>query len=123
MHAPTTNLNSTPAAPLSGFGWDGQGDLVYPFRPTNRQERPGDGAPAGASALQQEPAAAAASREAQAQALAGLAGKTHFAGTDLDAPRGPDGKYKDGWHWGVMPYSVRRDLPEWYKKELDRYSY
>ena len=30
--------------------------------------------------------------------------------------------YRDGWHWN-MPYSINRDLPEWYKKEVERYSY
>lgn len=75
--------------------------------------------PPGAAALQQDSAASAAS----AAALSGLAGKTWFAGTGLDAPRGPDGKYAGGWHWGVMPYSVRRELPEWYRKEVERYSY
>lgn len=110
----------------TGFGWDGKGDLVYPFKPKSRLQRDGDGddaTPPGASALQQESAAAAASREAQARALAGLAAKTRFAGTGLDAPRGPDGKFADGWHWGAVPYSVRREVPEWYQKEAERYSY
>ena len=27
---------------------------------------------------------------------------------------------RHGWHWN-MPYSIKRDLPDWYKKEVDRY--
>lgn len=80
----------------------------------------------GAGALQEDSAASAATRAAQQRAtqqLTGLAAKTWFAGTELDAPRGPDGKYANGWHWGVMPYSIRRDLPEWYMKEVERYNY
>lgn len=114
--APSITLNT-------GFGWDQAGELQYPFRPTNRQQRDPADAPSGAAALQEDSAASAASKEAQRKQLEGLAKKTWFAGTDLDAPRGPDGKYADGWHWGVMPYSVRRDVPEWYLKEVERYSY
>ena len=44
--------------------------------------------------------------------LTGVKGKTWFAGTDMDAPRDADGNFKHGWHWN-MPYSVRRDLPDW----------
>lgn len=107
---------------IRGFGWDAHGDLIYPFRPTNRQQLP-PGAPSGAGALQEDSAASAATKEAQRRALSGLASKTWFAGTEMDAPRGEDGKYAFGWHWGVMPYSVRKDLPEWYMKEVERYSY
>jgi cell division protease FtsH len=77
----------------------------------------------GAAALQSDSAASAAAREASKRVLSGLAAKTWFAGTEMDGPRGADGKYADGWHWGMMPYSVRRDLPEWYQKEVERYSY
>jgi hypothetical protein len=45
-----------------------------------------------------------------------MAAKTRFAGTEFDAPRGPDGKFRNGWHWG-MPYTVKRDLPDWFLKE------
>ena len=44
-----------------------------------------------------------------------------FAGTEYDAPRDADGKISGGWHWN-MPYSIRRDLPNWYSKELNRYA-
>lgn len=125
--APLKTRPQTPKSPpfQKGFGWDSAGDLVYPFRPTNRQQRPRDPSapPGGASDLQQDSAASAAAAEATARALTGLAAKTWFAGTELDGPRGPDGKYVKGWHWGAMPYSVRRDQPEWYMKELERYKY
>jgi cell division protease FtsH len=106
---------------LGGFGWDGEtGELQYPLRPANRQQRPdSDDAPAGAGALQEDSAASAATLE---RARRAGAVRTKFEGTELDAPRKADGRYVDGWHWGVTPYSVRRDLPEWYSKELERYN-
>jgi len=45
---------------------------------------------------------------------------SRFAGTEFDAPRDKDGKFYGGWHWN-MPYSIKRDLPDWYSKELQRY--
>jgi cell division protease FtsH len=90
---------------LQGFGWDEVGELVYPFKPRSQQA-----AAAGAAAGQQQPA------------LTGLAAKTWFAGTEQDAPRGPDGKFRAGWHWG-MPYTIKRDLPDWFMKEVERYAY
>ncbi len=54
--------------------------------------------------------------------LAGLAVPSLPSGTEYDAPRGPDGKFAHGWHWN-MPYSIKRELPDWYKKEVERYSY
>ena len=59
------------------------------------------------------------SRADEAVVLTGVKGKTHFAGTPRDAPRNPDGSFKNGWHWN-MPYAVKRELPEWYKKEAGR---
>jgi hypothetical protein len=44
-----------------------------------------------------------------------------YAGTEADGMRTPDGRMNDKWHWN-MPYSVKRDLPEWFTKELERYS-
>lgn len=43
-----------------------------------------------------------------------------FAGTEYDAPRDESGNLYGGWHWN-MPYSIKRDLPDWYSKELQRY--
>ena len=57
-----------------------------------------------------------------APSLTGLASKTWFAKTEFDAARDKDGKFKYGWHWN-MPYKVKRDLPDWYMKEIERYSY
>ncbi len=44
-----------------------------------------------------------------------------FAGTPLDASRDAGGRLAGGWHWN-MPYSVKRELPDWYKKEVSRYT-
>ena len=43
-----------------------------------------------------------------------------YAGTPEDAPRDEQGNLYGGWHWN-MPYTIRRDLPDWYRKELHRY--
>lgn len=77
---------------------------MYPFKP------------------QQEHADGQESEEDAAPSLKGLAGKTWFAKTRFDAPRNKDGTFRHGWHWN-MPYSVKRDLPDWYQKEVERYSY
>lgn len=66
----------------------------------------------------QEDSAASAATLARARAAV----RTKFEGTALDGPRKPDGRLADGWHWGVAPYSIRRDLPQWYEKELERYN-
>jgi hypothetical protein len=65
-------------------------------------------------------AAAAASSSSPAGPPSGIKGKTWFAGTSLDAPRDENGDFEYGWHWN-MPYSVKRNLPAWYKKEVDKY--
>ena len=39
-----------------------------------------------------------------------------------DAPRDENGDFANGWHWN-MPYTVKRNLPDWYKKEVERYTY
>jgi len=44
-----------------------------------------------------------------------------YAGTDKDAPREADGSLYGGWHWN-MPYTIKRDLPDWYSKELSRFT-
>jgi cell division protease FtsH len=90
-----------------GFGWDQEGTLDYPFRPPRppKQQQQQEG-----SSSDKEPA------------LAGVAAKTKYAGTDQDPPRGPDGKYDLGWHWN-SPYAIKRDWPEWYRKEFQRFSY
>ena len=64
--------------------------------------------------------ASSSSAEAAPGALSGVKGKTWFAGTPLDAPRDESGNLEYGWHWN-MPYSVKRNLPAWYKKEVDKY--
>lgn len=92
---------------LIGFGWDQNGELNYPFKP----EKAVDGEAAAAGEVVEEP-----------PKLTGLAAKTWFAGTEWDAPRDKDGKFRGGWHWN-FPYSVRKDLPEWYRKEVERYAY
>ncbi|GLC69378.1 ATP-dependent zinc metalloprotease FTSH 1 [Pleodorina starrii] len=98
-----------------GFGWDPDGSLRYPFKPEMSAEEQ--------QQKQAEEAAAKAKAEAEAKpVLTGALAKTWFAGTEHDAPRTPDGRFAHGWHWN-MPYSVRKTLPDWYKKELDRYSY
>lgn len=90
-----------------GFGWDAAGNLSYPFKAPSDTPRPADGDAAAVS---------------QKAVLSGVAAKTWGAGTDADAPRDTDGKFAGGWHWN-QPYSVQRDLPDWFRKELDRYSY
>lgn len=90
-----------------GFGWDAAGELAYPFK----QERPpGAAGPGGADGPRLNKAE-----------LAGVAATTRGAGTAGDAPRGKDGKYAADWHWS-SPYAVERDLPEWFMKEVERYS-
>ncbi|GFR51495.1 hypothetical protein Agub_g13859, partial [Astrephomene gubernaculifera] len=94
---------------LTGFGWDPDGSLKYPFKPDSSSSSP-----------QQQPSADKPQKSPPV--LAGAHAKTWFAGTDKDAPRNPDGSFVYGWHWN-MPYSLSKDLPDWYKKEVERYSY
>ncbi len=44
-----------------------------------------------------------------------------FAGTENDTPRDAEGRIAGGWHWN-MPYSIKKDLPDWYMKERSRYT-
>ena len=106
----TSGVVHYPDPYLIGFGWDEVGELVYPFKPQQGQQQQ-QGQEQGQRPEQQ-----------QQPALVGLAAKTHFAGTDRDAPRGPDGKFRAGWHWG-MPYTIKRDLPDGFRKEVERYAY
>lgn len=107
------------------------GSLEYPWRPQpdtsassqaqgQQQQEPGSSSsssegPSSTSPPQQQSAPAAPE-------LKGMRAKTWFAGTDKDAPRNADGSFVSGWHWN-MPYGIRTELPEWYKKEVQRYSY
>ncbi|GIL84930.1 hypothetical protein Vretimale_9765 [Volvox reticuliferus] len=97
-----------------GFGWDPDGSLRYPFKP----ETP---APT-AEELERAKRKKEEEDEAAKPKLTGALAKTWFAGTEHDVPRTPDGRFAYGWHWN-MPYSIRKTLPDWYKKELERYSY
>ncbi len=89
---------------IVGFGWDQYGELQYPFKPEGQPRQ------------QQE------EEEEGPRELVGVAAKTFFAGTDQYAPRDKDGKFKYGFHWN-SPYTVKKDLPGWYMKEVERYSY
>ncbi|KAL6745073.1 P-loop containing nucleoside triphosphate hydrolase protein, partial [Haematococcus lacustris] len=82
---------------IAGFGWDADGDLIYPLKP-EKAVTAGEGSKQPANSQQPKPA------------LKGAHAKTWFAGTDKDAPRNPDGTFVANWHWG-MPYSLRRDVP------------
>ena len=91
-----------------GFGWDDAGTLDYPLKPSREA-----GGEDGEGAAEKE-------SDGEERELVGAAAKTRFAGTDLDAPRDADGKFKYGWHWN-SPWSVRRDVPGWLQKEVERY--
>ncbi|KAG2495020.1 hypothetical protein HYH03_006952 [Edaphochlamys debaryana] len=100
------------------FGWDPDGSLRYPFKP----ETP---AAAAGAEVQVDDGSPLRSLTAVPEAGAkpkGAWGKTWFAGTEQDVPRNADGSFVHGWHWN-MPYSVSKELPDWYKKEVERYSY
>ncbi|GLI67098.1 hypothetical protein VaNZ11_011303 [Volvox africanus] len=97
-----------------GFGWDPDGSLRYPFKPETPVPTEED--------LQRAKRKREEEEEAAQPKLTGALAKTWFAGTEYDAPRTPDGRFAYGWHWN-MPYSIRKTLPDWYKKELERYSY
>lgn len=92
---------------IVGFGWDADGSLLYPFK---------DRA-AAASGASKVPVPA----EPQETALVGAAAKTWLAGTDDDAPRNSDGTFRYGWHWN-SPYKVKRDVPDLFRKEVERYT-
>lgn len=91
-----------------GFGWDDDGSLLYPFK-----EKVAATAAAGAGG--------AADASLEETALVGAAAKTWYAGTDRDAPRNADGSFRDGWHWN-SPYKIKRDVPDLFRKEVERYS-
>jgi cell division protease FtsH len=98
-----------------GFGWDSDGSLLYPFKPKQQQsEGPLSGL--SSSNLGAQPAAAGG----KDAALVGAASKTWFAGTDKDAPRNADGSFAYNWHWN-SPYRVKRDVPDLFRKEVQRY--
>lgn len=88
-----------------GFGWEDDGSLLYPFK-----EKVAATAAAGPGAA-----------PAEETALVGAAAKTWYAGTDSDAPRNADGSFRDGWHWN-SPYKIKRDVPDLFRKEVERYS-
>ena len=96
------------------------GTLRYPHKPVREpsaseaEDRRAFAAATGASSSSAEPATTTTG------ALSGVKGKTWFAGTPLDAPRDGSGNLEYGWHWN-MPYSVKRNLPAWYKKEVDKF--
>jgi cell division protease FtsH len=90
-----------------GFGWDDDGSLLYPFK-----ER----AAATAAA-----AGGGSAGQSDETALVGAASKTWFAGTDEDAPRNADGSFRNGWHWN-SPYKIKRDVPDLFRKEVERYT-
>lgn len=92
-----------------GFAWDEDGTLQYPFKADHMKD--GQGQQGGDGEL----------TEQAKMKLSGVAGKTWFAGTDMDVPRDADGKLAGGWHWN-MPYAMKRELPDWYKKEVARYA-
>jgi cell division protease FtsH len=92
-----------------GFGWDSDGSLLYPFK-----EKTAASAAAATGSGQQGPSQ-------EEGALVGAAAKTWFAGTGDDAPRNADGSFRDGWHWN-MPYKVKRDVPDLFRKEVERYT-
>lgn len=82
--------------------------MVVPYHPGGGSGGPsssGGGGPAG---------------EAKEVVLTGAAGKTWYAGTEYDAPRDADGKFAYGWHWN-SPYRVKRDVPDLFRKEVERY--
>jgi cell division protease FtsH len=99
-----------------GFGWEDDGSLLYPFKP-----RPGGGS-GGSGGDAGGPSAAPEGGEGEAKelALAGAAAKTWYAGSEFDAPRKADGSFEYGWHWN-SPYRVKRDVPDLFRKEVQRY--
>jgi cell division protease FtsH len=93
----------------AGFGWERDGSMLYPFK-----ERAAAAAAAAA-------AGGAPDDAADAQPLVGAAAQTWAAGTEGDAPRNADGSFRYGWHWN-SPYKVKRDIPDLFRKEVDRYT-
>jgi cell division protease FtsH len=108
-----------------GFGWEDDGSLLYPFKPrpdggpgsgsggSSSSGGGGDAGPSGSSG-------GGEGGEKKELALAGAASKTWYAGTEFDAPRKPDGSFEYGWHWN-SPYRVKRDVPDLFRKEVERY--
>lgn len=88
-----------------GFGWDSDGSLLYPFKEKT-----------AATA-----AAAPGPSQPEEGPLVGAAAKTWFAGTEDDTPRNADGSFRYGWHWNT-PYKVKRDVPDLFRKEVERYT-
>ncbi|MEW5306932.1 MAG: hypothetical protein WDW36_009362 [Sanguina aurantia] len=126
-----------------------QRELNYPFKP---KRSPGSSEGGSSGSGGGSPGPSSPPSPDQAPSLTGLASKTWGAGTADDPPRdkgqddgmplveasffrrptpvtplcvspSPDGKFSDGWHYNT-PYSMKkRELPEWYTKEVQRYSY
>eukprot|EP00878_Enallax_costatus_P001473 GHUV01001624.1.p1 GENE.GHUV01001624.1~~GHUV01001624.1.p1 ORF type:complete len:977 (+),score=283.07 GHUV01001624.1:432-2933(+) len=120
-----------------GFGWESDGSLLYPFKPkpgskegpdsglgrdggpdlgpgsggsNDRPGGPGDG-PDGSGGVDDGKAELA---------LVGAAARTWYAGTEYDAPRDKDGKFAYDWHWN-SPFRIKRDVPDLFRKEVQRY--
>jgi cell division protease FtsH len=109
----TNGIVHFPDPYVVGFGWEEDGSLLYPFKDRAA-------ATAAAAAASSSSGGSGAAGEGET-ALVGAAAKTWFAGTDGDAPRNPDGTFRNGWHWN-SPYKVKRDVPDLFRKEVDRYS-
>lgn len=107
----TNGIVHFPDPYVLGFGWEDDGSLLYPFKDRAA-------ATAAAAAASGRPGPAGGDQEVT---LVGAAAKTWFAGTDNDAPRNPDGTFRNGWHWN-SPYKVKRDVPDLFRKEVDRYT-
>ncbi|WIA15942.1 hypothetical protein OEZ85_012685 [Tetradesmus obliquus] len=110
-----------------GFGWEDDGSLLYPFKPRPEgPNSPGDGSSSsgggGGAGPDAGPDAGPSGGEGEEKelALAGAAAKTWYAGSEFDAPRKADGKFEYGWHWN-SPFRVKRDVPDLFRKEVERY--
>uniref|UniRef100_A0A383VRP6 AAA+ ATPase domain-containing protein n=1 Tax=Tetradesmus obliquus TaxID=3088 RepID=A0A383VRP6_TETOB len=110
-----------------GFGWEDDGSLLYPFKPRPEgPNSPGGGSSSGSGGGGAGPDAgpdagpSGGEGEEKELALAGAAAKTWYAGSEFDAPRKADGKFEYGWHWN-SPFRVKRDVPDLFRKEVERY--
>ena len=105
-------MNSTQHLEITGIDYHNIAPLRYPFKPKHDDSLATSSTGAGGSGTAPGGPDVAAREKEMGSVLTGVKGKTWFAGTELDAPRDADGNFKHGWHWN-MPYSVRRDLPDW----------